>query len=125
LDCKCDIVSQEVEGDTSHVVFQLHFRNDAFIQSQSNANISTHSADYNKVANLQIKSEIFFELFPFHIVFKRNLDIVSIGDGLQKAMKHAEGESLKDVFQLIRPLIPFTWDNVRNFIFIFWNFIFL
>ena len=117
MDCKIDVVSDNIEGDTTHVVFQLHFRNDAFVQSQSNANISMHSAAHDKVASLQIKSEIFFELFPFHIVFKRNLDIVSIGDGLQVALKHAEGESIKDVFQLVRPLIAFTWEGVSQFSF--------
>jgi guanylate cyclase len=117
LDCKIDVVSDTIEGDTTHVVFQLHFRNDAFIQSQSNANISMHSAAHDKVASLQIKSEIFFELFPFHIVFKRNLDIVSVGEGLTKVLKHAEGESIKDVFQLVRPLISFTWDSVSRFSF--------
>ena len=117
LDCKIDVVSEAIEGETTHVVFQLHFRNDAFIQSQSNANISMHSAAHDKVASLQIKSEIFFELFPFHIVFKRNLDIVSVGEGLTKVLKHAEGESIKDVFQLVRPLISFTWDSVSRFSF--------
>ena len=76
-----------------------------------------HSSAHDQVANLDIKSEIFFELFPFHIVFKRNLDIVSVGEGLTKVLKHAEGESIKDVFQLARPLIAFTWEGVSQFSF--------
>jgi guanylate cyclase, other len=59
-----------------------------------------------------VRSEIFFELFPFHVVFKKSLEIISVGDGLHQAIKNIEGESIKDLFNLARPLISFTWDNV-------------
>ena len=65
--------------------------------------------------HLQISSEVFFELFPFHMVFKRSMMIVSIGEGLQTAMKNIVHESVKDVFHLHRPLLPFTWDTVWIF----------
>lgn len=64
-------------------------------------------------SNFIIRSELFFELFPFHIIFKRSLEIISIGDGLNQAMKNIEGETLRDLFNINRPMIhAFTWENV-------------
>jgi guanylate cyclase len=93
------------------VVYKLTFKNEAFDQSNSHASLSSgvHTAAMN---DLQISSEVFFELFPFHIVFKRNLEIISIGEGLKTAMKNVLGETVKDLFNLNRPMMAFTWENV-------------
>ncbi len=61
---------------------------------------------------LPIKSEIFFELFPFHVVFNESMTIISLGEGLGRAMTHCQGESIKDIFNLVRPMVSFSWDNV-------------
>lgn len=118
LDVKIDVLSDTQEGELTHVIFKLHFKNDYFNTAPSSTNISMISGGHHHrhiAANLPIKSEIFFELFPFHVVFKKNMEIISIGDGLAQAMKHAEGESIKDLFNLARPLISFTWENVNIF----------
>lgn len=80
----------------------------------STVSLSPHTDSPSRIPsfNLPIKSEIFFELFPFHIVFNRQMIVVSIGGGLSQAMKDVEGESIIDLFNLIRPLIGFSWDNV-------------
>ena len=64
---------------------------------------------------LKLKSDIFFELFPFHIVFKRNLEITSTGDALLAALKYCNGEKITDIFNMDKPLIEFTWENVCIF----------
>ncbi len=100
-----------MEMDHTHVVMQLLFENTQFA---SIAN-SIATLDINVTKNslsLPIRSEIFFELFPFHVVFKRNLEIVSIGESLKQTMKHVEHESLTDVFNLVRPLMNCNWQNV-------------
>lgn len=117
LDVKIDVESEAVEGELSHVVFKLIFKNDHYKNSTSSTNLShssAHAAARLLANNLPMKSEVFFELFPFHIVFKKSMEVISIGDGLAQAMKHAEGESFKDLFNLVRPLIGFTWENVRK-----------
>ena len=111
---KCEILSNTMEADLTHVVYKLHFTNEAFSHADSHA--SMHSGLHNAAMNdLQVSSEVFFELFPFHIVFKRNMDIISIGEGLKTAMKNILGEAIKDIFNLNRPIVAFTWDNVRIF----------
>jgi guanylate cyclase, other len=106
-----DLLSEREELDLNHAVFLLKFENKEY-QNVTKSSFMFEEYLHNALANLSIKSDIFFELFPFHIVFKRNLEIMSIGDGLKTAIMHAEGESMKDVFNLVRPLINFTWDNV-------------
>lgn len=116
LDISIDVISEELEGDTTHVIFKLNFENSDFDNwvEKSNASMTSISKSqaHAEVTSLPIKSEIFFELFPFHIVFKTNLEIVSIGSGLNQAMTHSCGESIKDLFNLNRPLVAFTWENV-------------
>ena len=47
-------------------------------------------------------------------VFNKNLEVISIGDGLSQAMKNTEGERITDLFNLVRPLVSFTWENVED-----------
>jgi guanylate cyclase len=56
---------------------------------------------------------VFFDLFPFYIIFNRNLEILSLGESLRQAVKNAIGELIKDVFTMVRPNVSFTWDEVR------------
>jgi guanylate cyclase len=112
LDVKIDVLSENQENDLVHVIYKLNFKNDQYNQAISTSNLSTSSKSSLIKTNLNVKSETFFDLFPFHLVFKRNLEIISIGEGLGQAMKHVEGESIKDLFNLVRPLVNFTWENV-------------
>lgn len=98
----------------THVVFQLHFENEVYTKSNARSNVSMASLRRSSHldTSLPIKSEIFFELFPFHVVFRENMEITSIGDGLNQALSHAVGESMKDLFNLVRPLMNFNWENV-------------
>lgn len=60
-----------------------------------------------------IKSKIFLDLFPFYVLVNRKLEISSMGDSINECVKGAIGECINDVFNLVRPYIPFTWDDVR------------
>ena len=105
--------SEQIEGELNHVVFKLNFKNEQFARNNgSSANLSMRSGHNQLTSNFAIKSEVFFELFPFHIVFNKKMEIVSLGEGLQQALKHAEGEIIKELFNMVRPLISFSWDNV-------------
>jgi hypothetical protein len=37
------------------------------------------------------------------------MEILSLGESLKQAVKSAIGESIKDVFNIVRPIIPFMW----------------
>jgi hypothetical protein len=99
----------------THVVMQLLFENTQFT-SMVNSTATSQIFTQNNRLSMLIRSEIFFELFPFHVAFKRNLEIVSIGESLKQVMKNVENENLTDVFNLVRPIMTFNWQNVSNFI---------
>jgi len=37
---------------------------------------------------------------------------MSVGENLERAMKQTAGERMTDLFNMIRPLFAFTWENV-------------
>ena len=108
--------------DTYHIVLQIDFKNNQYDLAMSSVNMSnrSRSSGANSIScDLPIRSEIFFELFPFHLIFKKSLEIISVGSGLRLAMKNIDGELVKDLFNINRPMVTFSYENVRFFILIF------
>ncbi len=108
-----DIISENIETDMLHVIYQLTFSNKKYsrIEGSISSTCTTKSTKCREICK-PIKSGIFFDLFPFYIIFNRKLEIISLGESLKQAVRSAVGESLKDVFNITRPFIPFTWDDV-------------
>ncbi|KAK6191017.1 hypothetical protein SNE40_002767 [Patella caerulea] len=103
------VITEEVVDDMVHVVFRLLFDNKAFKEG-------TVSCSDSIVNNIPLNSESLFELFPFHIVFSRYLEIRNVGSGLAAVMPRLVGAKLFTVFSMSRPLVDFTWDGVSYFI---------
>ncbi|XP_069133528.1 LOW QUALITY PROTEIN: soluble guanylate cyclase gcy-31-like [Argopecten irradians] len=99
-----NVTSESCIGDLTHVVMRLTFDNTAYIKMFRNIDHITES--------LPLRSDVFFELFPFHIVFNRQLFVKSIGVSLMAVMPYIKGKLLKENFQLIRPLVELTWDSI-------------
>lgn len=92
---------------TTHVKFRLLFDNKAFRE------VAAHIVD-NIVDSIPLRPELLFELFPFHIVFSRKMEIRSVGPGLRNVIPTALGKNLVDLFNLERPLTNFTWEDVST-----------
>jgi hypothetical protein len=59
--------------------------------------------------------DLFTEIFPFHLVFNRNLEILQIGDVLQQI--HPElsvGSQLDQHFRIDRPNVKLEFDQIRQ-----------
>ncbi|CAH1257256.1 GUCY1B3 [Branchiostoma lanceolatum] len=97
-----------VEGKASAPVrVALHFDNTAFKQNQQ--------ADLRQEEELlPVRSELFFEVFPFNVVFTQDMVIRNVGVGLEAIMSDLEGKKINDCFRVVRPLVEFTWDNVLS-----------
>lgn len=64
-----------------------------------------------------ITPKLFCEIFPFHIVFDSQLVIKQYGMNIQKMRPNDYvGRKLSDLFQLTRPMIPFTFGHIEKFI---------
>jgi len=105
-DVTVDVVLEEDDDIMIHVVFQLHFDNTAFTElleiEKRSSNTSSH----------HLRSEVLFDLFPFHIIFDRNLTIKSIGHGLYAVLPFIIGRRVNMMFSLVRPLVEFKWESV-------------
>ncbi|XP_035673582.1 soluble guanylate cyclase 88E-like isoform X3 [Branchiostoma floridae] len=99
--------TDHAEGLT-HVVFRLHFNNRAYkINRHHLGNTCTDSL-------LPVRSDVFFEVFPFNVVFGEDMLIRRVGIGLQNIFEKLEGRQIEESFTLNRPLVKFTWENVLN-----------
>ncbi len=70
-------------------------------------------ADKEEV-DLPINSDMFFDVFPFHLVFTRGMIIKNIGSGLSAIMPNILGQTVDEMFMLSRPLVEFTMENVST-----------
>lgn len=99
-----DIVSVQETDNMNHVVMKLLFDNTAYVENMKKKN---DFAD-----QMPLSSDVFFELFPFHIVFDEDMIIRSAGEGLKAVMPELVGQKLTDMFTIVLPLIHFTWHSI-------------
>lgn len=65
--------------------------------------------------NLSLPPELFAEIFPFHLVFNQNQEILQVGEILQQIYPElALGEQLEQHFRIVRPSIQFDFDLIRQ-----------
>ncbi|XP_053385203.1 soluble guanylate cyclase 88E-like [Mercenaria mercenaria] len=99
-----DVISEEESDHMTHVVMKLHFDNTAYKDTQENKD------DFS--VNLPLNADVFFELFPFHIVFNEQMEVRSVGNGLKAVFPDMVGQIVTDVFTIVLPLVPFSWFSI-------------
>ena len=83
IDVDIELLKEESVGNTVHVIMHLRFDNSAFLTEET--------AERDKMDELAIESDLFFEAFPFHILFTEDMIIKSTGHGLGNVMPSIEG----------------------------------
>eukprot|EP00918_Siedleckia_nematoides_P079159 GHVU01173366.1.p1 GENE.GHVU01173366.1~~GHVU01173366.1.p1 ORF type:complete len:849 (-),score=82.73 GHVU01173366.1:1182-3413(-) len=101
-----EVTLEEDTLDMTHVVMQLIFDNTAFKDADEEL--------YTTVDSIPINSEIFFDVFPFHIVFNQAMTIKNIGCGLDNVMPQIVGQALDEMFSLTRPMVEFRIEPIRR-----------
>lgn len=104
---KVEIVKEEISKERIDVVMKLLFPNKAFVPEMLSESENTVEA------TLPIRSTVFFDVFPFHLVFDRMLMVKHAGSGLLSILGDIQGQSIDEVFTIIRPMIDFSWEQVR------------
>ena len=61
-----------------------------------------------------LKAPVLMEFLPFYICFNKELEILSIGHGLKAAFPTIVGDDLGFTFELVRPDVELTWDNILS-----------
>ncbi|XP_076137392.1 soluble guanylate cyclase gcy-31-like, partial [Alosa pseudoharengus] len=105
-DIEVEILSKEETEKMTYVVYKMNFDNAAF----------KHRMPQQKTApgyeKLPMKRGIFFDMFPFSVIFRRDMTMYRIGDGLKEVFSDLQGKKVDEEFTLIRPMLEFSWDNV-------------
>nr|pir hypothetical protein T07D1.1 - Caenorhabditis elegans [Caenorhabditis elegans] len=105
-----ELLDIEHDLNLEHVIMRLHFNNLDF-NRQGTAYRNLNDSILEKV---KITSDIFFDIFPFIIVFNRGMRIRNIGIGLLRVMAGIVGKKINQTFLLMRPFIRFRWEEVRG-----------
>ncbi|XP_054478168.1 soluble guanylate cyclase gcy-31-like [Anoplopoma fimbria] len=105
-DIEVEILSKEETEKMTYVVYKMNFDNAAF----------KHRMPQQKTApgyeKLPMKRGIFFVMFPFSVIFRRDMTMYRIGDGLKEVFSDLQGKKVDEEFTLIRPMLEFSWDNI-------------
>ncbi|OQV12013.1 Soluble guanylate cyclase 88E [Hypsibius exemplaris] len=106
LDIDIEVLKEEFVGNMVHVTLQLRFDNSAFLTEK----VSSQDV----LDEMKIESDLFFEAFPFHIVFTEDMIVKSAGNGLANVMPDIEGHDISHIFILRRPMVEFGWEQVLS-----------
>ena len=101
-----EVLNVEENMDMTHVTMRLYFDNTAYASNEKTM--------VSPGQNLHVSSSVFFDVFPFHIVFNRQMIIRSIGAGLTAVMPHILGQAIDEAFVILRPLVSFSLENVST-----------
>ena len=115
VDVKVLDYTESRHGSTT--VFQLTFDNSVYMQSRRKLKRHSVISLNGDVENLRIQMDVFFEVFPFHIVYDQNMVILSVGNSLQAVLPGLPGQKVSAQFSLVRPFVDFTWETVRSQVF--------
>ncbi|XP_078587166.1 soluble guanylate cyclase gcy-31-like [Branchiostoma floridae x Branchiostoma japonicum] len=59
-----------------------------------------------------IPARSFLGLFPFFILFRSDMEIYMVGEGIDRMLPDILSEMLNDTFSMVRPQMEFTWKNI-------------
>ncbi|XP_059837132.1 soluble guanylate cyclase 88E-like [Hypanus sabinus] len=105
-DIEVEILSKEETEKMTYVVYKMNFDNAAFKHRRPQLRAAP---DYEK---LPMKKGIFFDMFPFSMIFRRDMTMSRIGDGLKEVFSDLQGKKVNDEFTLVRPMLEFNWENI-------------
>ena len=98
---------QEVLFDTVICTYALEFDNSAHTRH-------LNSLTARKEASLPIRASTLFEMFPFCILYQKDLTVSSIGVALRQVIPHIVGKKITAYFELVKPLIEFKFEVIES-----------
>ncbi|XP_038643014.1 soluble guanylate cyclase 88E-like [Scyliorhinus canicula] len=105
-DIEVEILSKEETEKMTYVVYKMNFDNAAFKHRMPQLRAAP---GYEK---LPMKKGIIFDMFPFSMIFRRDMTMYRIGEGLKEVFSDLQGKKVDDEFTLVRPMLEFNWDNI-------------
>lgn len=123
-----ELLTEDESMDMTHVTMRLHFENLTFVDTSKAVEVKT-DADGKEIegeekkeedggglheSGLEVDSKMFFDVFPFHIVFDSEMIIINIGSGIKACMPYCKSQSIDEMFAITRPTLEFTIENIKS-----------
>lgn len=102
------------EDEYNQYRFRLNFNNRDYLASQKTMNGSNLGLERKMMAATPLSSNTLLRLFPFGLIFRSDLNIISTGQQLKIMFpnKGLIGRALPLIAKMRRPKVNLTWDNV-------------
>merc|ERR1719461_1750845 len=98
---------QEIVFDTAVFHFELTFDNQGYTQHVA-------ALEGRKEASMPIRAGIFFEMFPFCLLFEKDMIIKNMGGALRNCIPQMVGKKVTEFWELIKPLVDFKYEVIET-----------
>lgn len=105
LDCK--LKKQEIVFDTAVFTYELLFENADFIEYKK-------AIESRKDTSMPIRAGTFFDMFPFCILFEKDMVVKNVGSALRFCIPQQVGRKLGEFWELIKPLVDFKYEVIET-----------
>merc|ERR1719495_39464 len=109
LDNKLDakLKKQEIVFDTAVFYFELTYDNRGFVEYQK-------ALESRKEASMPIRAGIFFEMFPFCLLYEKDMIVKNMGSALRFCIPQMIGQKLGNFWELMKPLVDFKYEVIET-----------
>merc|ERR1719357_475620 len=109
LDNKLDakLKKQEIVFDTAVFHFELTYDNKGFVEYQK-------ALESRKEASMPIRAGVFFEMFPFCLLFEKDMILKNMGMALRFCIPQMIGREEGEFWELIKPLVDFKYEVIET-----------
>merc|ERR1719219_2667068 len=105
LDCK--LKKQEIVFDTAVFHYELTFQNHGYVEY-------IKALEERKDTSMPIRAGVFFDMFPFCILYEKDMIIKNMGTALRYCIPMSVGKKLGEYWELMKPLIDFKYEVIES-----------
>ncbi|XP_073994691.1 soluble guanylate cyclase 88E-like [Rhodnius prolixus] len=98
---------EEYLTDLVRITYNLIFDNEEFY-------IASYPFIFRRYNSLPISPHLILQIFPFGILFRKDLIIKHFGTSLFSLLAYAIGNKMSKYFKIIRPSMPFHFRNIQS-----------
>merc|ERR1719309_1645625 len=98
---------QEIVFDTAVFHFELKFNNQAYVDFLA-------AKESRKEASMPVRAGVFFEMFPFCILYEKDMIVKNMGSALRFCIPQMIGQKLGEFWELIKPLVDFKYEVIET-----------
>lgn len=112
-DIVIEIISKEEKKGFQFVLLRIKFNNQDFTTDQALRERNTALNEFLPVDSVSV-----LQMFPYFIAFNKKLKVVVVGTALHQILPNMTGKKMDEEFDLVLPMVKFTWEGVSVYIYI-------